>query len=80
MPVPPFRVTFPELLPDAIAAAAGKQPGDDTGADASLEPLQVEVRFALARRAAMARAGSRRYALLLCDQRCGKQHISTESF
>lgn len=68
MPVPPFRVTFPELMPEAIAAAAGKQPGDDTGADANLEPLQVEVRFALARRAhRLAWAGSRRYALLLCN-------------
>ena len=86
VPVPPFRVTFPELLPDATAAATGKQTAADgavqaEGADASLEPLQVEVRQVLTRRArASARAGSRRYALLPMRSALRKTHISTESF
>ena len=52
VPVPPFRVTFPELQPEAIAAAASKQATGDGAAppeDASLEPLRVEVRFVCAR-------------------------------
>ena len=84
MPVPPFRVTFPELLPEAIAANAAKQSAEDATAqaeDASLEPLRVEVRIVLAPSLACAGPGwleTIRFAPTHSALR--KTHISTESF
>ena len=81
VPAPPFRVTFPELLPAAVAAAANARTADEgapqtEGASSSLEPLQVEVRL-VSLRCASALPGLARDDTLcsLCAQHCGKHTL-----